>query len=398
MAMARLRILGAWRADGSGPVDLTVDGDRIEAIEDAAVRDGSRQPDDQVIDGRGLVILPRVTDAHIHLDKSLAGTEWIAIPQARDWREKSRIGERMLLDLPGSLVDRIATQAERVVANGTRAVRNHATISEPRGVTAVEAVLEVRQRLAGRLHMQVVAFPQHGAASERMRDLLDEAMLMGCDVVGGIDPATYDRDIDGQLRTIVSLAMRYDTPIDIHLHDPGHLGLFEIDRICDYAEAEDIGRRVTISHGLALGELAPREARPVLDRLARLGITIVTNANPDVAMPRLAEVDAAGVRLGVGSDAAHSVLPFGTSDMFKKANLIAQRHILVSEVALMTTWRRITEVNATILGIDIAEPATGVPADFLLVSGRNAAEAIVSPPRDRIVIVSGEIVADSRCA
>jgi cytosine deaminase len=395
--MTRLRILGAWRADGTGPVDVTLEGDRIVAIE-AAGPAGSEHPDDPAIDASGFVLLPGVVDAHIHLDKSLAGTDWIAIPQARDWREKSRIGERMLLELPGSLVDRIAAQAARVIANGTLAVRNHATISEPRGVTAVEAVLEVRQRLADRLRMQVVAFPQHGATSERMRGLLEEAMRMGCDVVGGIDPATYDRDIDGQLRLLISLALRYDAPIDIHLHDPGHLGLFEIDRICDYAEAEDIGRRVTISHGLALGELPPREVGPVLERLARLGITVITNANPDVAMPRPAELDAAGVRLGIGSDAAHSVLPFGTSDMFKKANLIAQRHILVSEVALTATWRRITEVNASILGVDLAEPVVGAPADLLLVSARNAAEAIASPPRDRFVILGGSIVADSRCA
>jgi hypothetical protein len=63
-------------------------------------------------------------------------------------------------------------------------------------------------------------------------DLLDAAVRNGADLVGGIDPLEIDRDPKGQLDGIFAIAARHGVGLDIHLHEPGEMGLFNVQEIC----------------------------------------------------------------------------------------------------------------------------------------------------------------------
>jgi len=78
--------------------------------------------------------------------------------------------------------------------------------------------------------------------------LLDDAISLGCDVVGGLDPATFDSDLDGHLDVVFGVAERQGVPIDIHLHDHGTLGAYEIEQIAARTCASGLQGRVAISH------------------------------------------------------------------------------------------------------------------------------------------------------
>src|SRR5207237_719994 len=125
----------------------------------------------------------------------------------------------------------------------------------------------------------LVAFPQAGMLiSEGVVGLMREALEMGVDVVGGIDPAGIDRDPIRHLETVFDLAVRYRKAVDIHLHDPGDLGRWEIERIADMTEATGLAGHVTISHAYCLGAFAVADLAPLADRLAKLRISIMTCA------------------------------------------------------------------------------------------------------------------------
>ena len=51
----------------------------------------------------------------------------------------------------------------------------------------------------------------------RDREVKEEALKMGAEVVGGIDPCTIDRDPKGHLDAVFGLADTYGRPVDIHL-------------------------------------------------------------------------------------------------------------------------------------------------------------------------------------
>ena len=81
--------------------------------------------------------------------------------------------------------------------------------------------------------------------------LLDAAVRNGADLVGGIDPLEIDRDPKGQLDGIFSIAVQHGVGLDIHLHEPGEMGLFNVQEICARTRALGLGGKVTISHGFA---------------------------------------------------------------------------------------------------------------------------------------------------
>jgi cytosine deaminase len=107
--------------------------------------------------------------------------------------------------------------------------------------------------------VQIVAFPQSGVMRcPGVFDLLDAAIRNGADLVGGIDPLEIDRDPKGQLDGIFAIAGRHGVGLDIHLHEPGEMGLFNVQEICARTKALGLGGKVTISHGFCLGGITER--------------------------------------------------------------------------------------------------------------------------------------------
>ena len=97
--------------------------------------------------------------------------------------------------------------------------------------------------------------------------LVKDAMRMGAHLVGGVDPATVDGNIEKSLNTIMDIAVEFDSDIDIHLHDADQLGTFTMKRLAALTEEAGWQGRVTISHALGLGDVSVEEAGKWLNDL-----------------------------------------------------------------------------------------------------------------------------------
>ena len=138
------------------------------------------------MDAGDLLLSPPFVDAHFHMDATLSyglprvnqsGTllEGIAL-----W------GELKPLLTAEALIERALAYCDWAVAQGLLAIRSHVDVCDPR-LLAVDALLEVKRRVAPYLDLQLVAFPQDGVLrSPGALDLLKEALRRGVDVVGGI--------------------------------------------------------------------------------------------------------------------------------------------------------------------------------------------------------------------
>ena len=95
------------------------------------------------------------------------------------------------------------------VAQGILYLRSHVDVCHD-SLVGVRALVEVREELRGVIDVQLVAFPQHGflrfPEAER---LLDEALDLGVDVVGGIPH--YERSREHGVESIRLLVERADT-------------------------------------------------------------------------------------------------------------------------------------------------------------------------------------------
>ena len=348
------------------------------------------------IDGGGKMILPGLVDGHIHLDKTLIGLPFIPHIPGETVAKRIAAERKLRRTVALPVTARGGALIEKVAALGTVAVRSHVDIDTEIGLKGLEQVLSLRQSHGHLIDIEIVAFPQSGI----MRDpgtaaLLHEAVAAGADLVGGLDPAGIDDDINGHLDAVFAVAAKHNVGVDLHLHDGGTLGAFELRQIAERTIAASLQGRVAVSHAFCLGELDDADFGRTAELLARAEISIMTNGPGPVPMPPVKRLQAAGVRVFCGSDNIRDAWsPFGNGDLIERAGIICDRQDFRADDDLERAFALVTEASGAVLGR--AEPLSiGTPADFILVDCGSIAETLAERPVARTVFKAGRKVADA---
>ena len=263
------------------------------------------------------------------------------------------------------------------------------------GVGGVEAILGVRERWAGVATIQIVAFPQSGIVRcPGVAERLDEALRLGADLVGGLDPLGIDGDVAGHLDVVFRLAERHGKGIDVHLHDAGEDGLAEILDIAASTAAAGLAGRVTVSHAFALGSVPEARAALAAERLAAAGVAVLTSAPGAAAMPPVRLLRQAGVRVVAGSDNVRDLWsPLGNASMLERCMLVAYRSGYRSDADLASCLDLATTEAAALLGLADRGLAPGARADLIVVDAGSVPQAIAERPRPAAVITGGRLAA-----
>jgi len=210
--MLDLLVTNATLPDGRSGMTVAVAGGRI--VEVAA---GLDAPAREHLDAAGLLLSPPFVDAHFHMDATLShGLP--RINQSGTLLEGIALWGELKPDLTHeALVERALAYCDWAVARGIGAIRSHVDVCDAR-LLAVEALLDVRKRVAPYLDLQLVAFPQDGVLrAPGALDNLKRALEMGVDVVGGIPH--FERTMaDGaaSVRLLCEIAAKRGLPVDMH--------------------------------------------------------------------------------------------------------------------------------------------------------------------------------------
>jgi cytosine/creatinine deaminase len=373
--------------------DLVVEGGIIRDVRPA----GGAASQSGAIDIGGRLLLPGLVEGHIHLDTSFYGDEWRPhLPDTNGFSVRERVAFQMQnLAKAAPMAERARNQLELCLSQGSTHMRSHVMIDAAVGLSHVEAVMGVREDYRDLIDIQLVAFPQSGILTSPGTDtLLDEAVAMGCEVIGGLDPATIDRDIEAHLDVVFGIAERRGAMVDIHLHDGGTLGVYEIEQICARTQALGLGGRVAVSHAYALGQVDHDTLQRTAELLARSGVAIMTNAPPNGPFPPIAPLLAAGVAVFSGSDNIRdSWWPYGDGDMLRRANTIGHRSGFFTDELLSQAFSIVTAGGAAVLGLDGYGLEPGDWADFVIVGAQHVPEAVIAVPASRDVYKRGRPVA-----
>jgi cytosine deaminase len=372
--------------------DIRIDDGRIAEV--SAPR-AATVPGVERIELGGALLVPGFVDGHIHLDKTLLGLSF------QPHRPGDTVGERIAREkelrreLNYPVAERAKQLIRRVVTNGTTALRTHVDIDSEIGLAGLRALLAVREAVSGLLDIQIVAFPQSGIlADPGTADLLDQAIRDGADLVGGLDPAGIDNDVEGHLDVIFGIAERHGVGLDIHLHDPGPLGCFELRQIAARTAALGLAGRVAVSHAFALGEVDDGELRRTAEALARAGIAIMTNGPGPVPMPPVKRLVAAGVTVFAGSDNIRDAWsPYGNGDMLERAMLIGYRQGFLADPDLELAFDLANGTAARVLGLADHGIRVGDAADLVAIPAASIAEAVAAHPPRMLVMKRGRVVA-----
>jgi cytosine deaminase len=374
-------------------VDIGIDGGRIAAIgEDTAPSLSNRVP---ILDIGGDLVLPGLVDGHMHLDKTLMGLPWM--PHAAGPARMSRIetDKKILPYLPVSTEERAGNLIEACVARGTAHLRTHVDIDLESRLGQLDGVLAARERHRGRVSTQIVAFPQSGVMRcPGVLDLLDAAVRAGADLVGGIDPLEIDRDPKGQLDGIFAIAERHGVGLDIHLHEPGEMGLFNVQEICARTRALSLGGKVTISHGFCLGDITEKKAAAAAEMMAEAGVALVTHGAGGLTLPPLEMLRAAGVLVFAGNDDIRDTWsPYGTGDLLERAAMIGWKGDFRRDDQIETAFDLVSAAGAKALGIADYGVEVGGTATLFTIAACGVPEAVAAHPPRKLVLFDGRIVA-----
>jgi cytosine deaminase len=232
-----------------GKWDILVEEGMISKIERSIEAEGH-----EVVDGRGNLAMEPFVEPHIHLDTTMSAGEprWnmsgTLFEGIECWAERKEM-------LSIEDVKRRARKAlEWQIANGIQFVRTHCDVTDPE-LTALKALIEIREEMKEFVEIQIVAFPQEGILSyEGGLELLEKALLLGADVVGAIPHFEYQRDWGVEsLREAVKLAVKYDKLMDVHCDEIDDEQSRFLEVLASEAWKAGIGHRVTASHTTAMG-------------------------------------------------------------------------------------------------------------------------------------------------
>lgn len=382
-------LLREVRHGDNGVADVVIRDGRIASYGTPA--DGWAGP---VVDGRGRLLLPGLVDGHAHVDKTLWSLPWrrhTAGAGLAALIENERAGRR---ELP-PVAERAVALLEAYVANGTSHVRTHVDVDPELKLDSIEGVLEARERMEGRIDVQIVAFPQSGLLVQPgTAGLLERAIEAGADLVGGLDPAGFDRDADGHLDAVFGIADRQGCGVDIHLHDGGGLGRDTVRKIVERTRAFGLAGRVTISHAFCLVDAPLDEVEPLLEQLAEQRISLTTVAPGSRPPLPLLRLQGLGVDVCLGQDGVRDLWsPYGDADMLSRAEKLAWRSGFRRDDEIEAALDTVTHAGARVLGIDGYGLEPGCVADLVLVDAETTAEAVVARPPGRTVVKRGVVVA-----
>jgi cytosine/adenosine deaminase-related metal-dependent hydrolase len=214
----------------------------IKIVDGKMVEIAQTEPNDEfpTVNGEGKLLIPSLRDMHIHIDKTYYGGPWKAVKPAPKGVQ-SRIEEEQTI-LPQQLPfaqARAEKMIELLLRNGHTHIRTHCNVDPVIGLKNLEATVNALEKYKDSLSYEIVAFPQHGLLRSDSVQLVRDAMKNGATLVGGVDPATIDRNIEKSLHTIFDIAVEAGTGVDIHLHDLNTLGAFTFERMAHYTKKAD---------------------------------------------------------------------------------------------------------------------------------------------------------------
>jgi len=371
-----------------------------------------KEDENKVIDVSGALVLPPFIEPHIHLDTTLTAGEPEWNKSGTLFEGIQRWAQRKETLTTEDVKTRAKTALKWQIAQGIQHVRTHVDVTDP-DLTALKALLEVKAEMASYVDIQLVAFPQEGILSyPNGEKLLEEALKMGADVVGGIPHFEFTREYGvDSLKIAFDLAEKYDRMVDIHCDEIDDEQSRFVEVVANEAYKRGLGTRTTASHTTAMGSYNDAYTYKLFRLLKLSSINFVSNPLVNIhlqgrfdtypkrrGLTRVKELQEAGLNICFGHDDIFDPwYPLGTGNMLQVLHMGIHASQLMGYDQIVQSIDLITNNSAKTLQIEekygIEE---GKPANFIVLSAENEYEAIRKQATVRYSFRNGNIIAETK--
>jgi cytosine deaminase len=384
--MLDLLITNCTLPDGRTSMSVAVQGGRI-----AEVTPNLSAPARDTIDAAGRLLSPPFCDPHFHMDSTLSygqprvNASGTLLEGIQVW------GELKPLLKPDDVISRALAYCDWAVARGLLAIRSHVDTSDPR-LMAVEAMLDVKRRVAPYLDLQLVAFPQDGVLRTRTGvESLQRALDLGVDVVGGIPH--FERTMAQgaeSVKLLCGIAAQRGKLVDMHCDETDDPLSPHIETLAFEAQRLGLQGRVNGSHCTSMHGMDNAYANKLIALIAESGVSIVANPLINITlqgrydsypkrrgMTRVPELLDAGVTVAFGHDCVMDPwYAMGSGDMLEVAHMGLHVAQMTSQAGMRACFDAVTTHAAKVMHLDGYGIEAGKDASFVLLQARDPVEAI----------------------
>jgi cytosine/creatinine deaminase len=400
--MLDLVIKGGTLPDGR-VADIAIKGDRIVDVGPVTT------PAARVIDASGDLVAPPFIDPHFHMDAVLSygkprvnasGTLLEGISLWGELRDQASVDD---------MVTRAVTYCDWAVSMGLLAIRTHVDTT-PDHLRGVEAMLEVKRRVAPYLDLQLVAFPQDGLyRSKTGRQNVLRALDMGVDVVGGIPH--FERTMDEgaeSLRDLARIAAERGLMWDVHCDETDDPMSRHVETMAREVTRHGLGGRAAGSHLTSMHSMDNYYVSKLLPLIAESGMTAIPNPLINITLQgrhdtypkrrgltRVKEMQAMGIAVGWGQDCVLDPwYSLGTADMLDVAFMGLHVAQMTHPAEMARCFDMVTTVNAQIMGLSDLGLRKGACASLVVLDAGSPTEAVRLRPDRLCVISKGKVVSE----
>jgi cytosine deaminase len=387
--MLDLLVCNATLPDGRRGMSIAVQAGRI--VEVTAGLSADSTPAFETLDAAGQLVAPHFVDPHFHMDATLS----YGLPRVNEsgtlLEGIALWGELKPLLKQEALIERALAYCDWAVAKGLLAIRTHVDTSDP-SMLAVDALLEVKRRVAPYIDLQLVAFPQDGVLrSPGGVENLVRALDRGVDVVGGIPH--FERTMaDGaaSVKLLCEIAAERGKRVDMHCDESDDPMSRHIETLAAQSQRLDLHGRVTGSHCTSMHSMDNYYVSKLLPLIAESGVSVIANPLINITlqgrhdtypkrrgMTRVPELMAAGVNVAFGHDCVLDPwYGMGSGDMLEVAHMGLHVAQMTSQTGILRCFEAVTSNAAKILGLADYGLAPGCDASFVLLQAKDPVEAI----------------------
>lgn len=401
--MFELKITNATLPDGRKNIDIGIKDGKIAAIEANLGGEAG-----EMIDADGQLVAPPFVDCHFHMDATLS------LGQPR-FNESGRLlegiqiwGELKPLLTQEAVVERALQYCDLAAAQGLLAIRTHVDICDTR-LLGVEALLDVKKRVAPYIDLQLVAFPQDGYyRSPGAVDLLNRALDMGVDIVGGIPH--FERTMaDGaaSVKALCEIAEQRGLLVDLHCDETDDPLSRHIETLTYETQRLGLGGRVNGSHLTSMHSMDNYYVSKLLPLMAEADVSATANPNINIGiqgrhdtypkrrgMTRIPEMLTYGITCAFGQDCMMDPwYSLGQADMLEVASMGLHVAQMTSRDAMRQCFDAVTTGPARIMHLEGYGVAVGCKADMVLLQAADTIEAIRLKATRIAVIKGGRVIA-----
>ena len=406
--MYDLVIKNAVVHDGDVSVDIGIKGGHILNI--GEIKDESSRK--REIDAEHNLVAPGFVNSHTHLDKADLLSQ-MRPDQFGGTLEENRklIGEFKKNYTVSGIKERAARVVREMAFQGITAIRTQVDVDPTAKLMPLAAICELRREYTGIMDIEVSAFPQEGVLKHGARELLEDALNDGADILGGLPLVEKtEKEQKRHIDVLFELAKEFGKDLDVQIDESNNPEDFILPYLVERTIEEGYQGRVSATHCISLSKVQSRIAMRVIDKLkeAEMNVIVTPSCNLITSFPeimesrpynsitRVKDLVKKGVNVAMGTDNIRDIFyPLGNGSMIREMHVLATATRMSSIEDIDDIFDMASVNGAGILGMEYGV-AVGKRADLIVTVSKTKRGVMNRREVIPYVIKNGQVVSQTR--